>query len=225
MAQLRLDLHVHSRHSPDSSLSIETIVTHLGACGLNGFALTDHNTVVGHAELAAWQSKFPDLVLVPGIEVSTAEGHLLAYGISEVPVLRRPVAETIDWVRKHGGVSVLAHPFRLSHGVGGKVAERASADAIEVVNGHNSPRANRRAERLAARRSLGRTGGSDVHELSDLGRAYTEFAEGSPSVETVLSELRRGATIAGGSALPLAGRMRTELRTVALRLRRGFRPI
>jgi len=225
MGNLRLDLHVHSRHSPDSSLSIETLATNLVAHGLNGFALTDHNTVAGHAELAEWQAKLPDLVLVPGVEISTAEGHLLAYGVSELPPLHQPVADTIAWVRDHGGVSVLAHPFRLSHGVGGSVAESVRVDAIEVVNGHNSPRANRRADRVAVRRGLGRTGGSDVHELSDLGRAYTEFSEGTSRVETILAALRSRGSTAGGTALPLADRIRTEWRTVVLRLRRGFRPI
>jgi len=175
MGGIRLDLHVHSHHSPDSSLTIEAVVTTLAERGLNGFALTDHNTVDGHEELAQWQAKLPALRLVPGVEVSTREGHLLAYGVREVPPLHRPVGETIGWVRDHGGVPVLSHPFRLSHGVGRSVAEHAPVSAIETLNGHNSPRANRKAAAVVVHRRLGATGGSDVHELSDLGRAYTEF--------------------------------------------------
>ena len=225
MGGLRLDLHVHSRHSPDSSLSIETIVATLSVRGLDGFALTDHNTVAGHSELAQWQAKFPALAFVPGIEVSTREGHLLAYGVAEAPPPRRSVAETIDWVRGHGGVSVLAHPFRFSHGVGGTVAGRVTVSAVETVNGHNSPRANRKAAALAAGRGLAGTGGSDVHELSDLGRAYTEFPEGTTGIEAVLAALRDGRTTAAGGTLNFASRAQTEWRTIVLRLRRGLRPI
>jgi len=225
MAPVRLDLHVHSHHSPDSRLTVEAIVTSLASHGLNGFALTDHNSVGGLAELARWQAQRPELVLVPGVEVSTVEGHLLAYGVREVPPVRRPVTETIDWVRDHGGVPVLAHPFRLSHGVGRAVAESAHVPAIETVNGKNSPRANRRAADVAANRKLGATGGSDVHELSDLGRAYTEFPDGTVGADAVLSILRSGSSSAAGRTLSLSGRLRTEWRTVVLRIRRGLRPI
>ena len=225
MGTVRLDLHVHSHHSPDSSLSIEAIVTSLVARGLNGFALTDHNSVAGHAELAEWQAKLPQCLLVPGVEVSTVEGHLLVYGVREAPPPHRPISETFEWALSHGGVPLLSHPFRRSHGVGRAIAERAGVSAIEAVNAHNSPRANRRAADLAARRHIGTTGGSDVHELHDLGRAFTVFAEGTSTIEEVLAALRSGAVKAGGETLPFSGRVRTEWRTVVLRLRRGLRPI
>jgi len=225
MAGPRLDLHVHSHHSPDSTLTIQAIVETLAERGLNGFALTDHNSVSGHAELAEWQAKFPALLLVPGVEVSTREGHLLAYGVAEVPPVGRPVADTIDWVVLHGGVPVLSHPYRLSHGVGRSVVESAPVNTIEVVNGHNSPRTNRRAAAAASRRRLGATGGSDVHELSDLGRAYTVFPDGTSGVDAALAALRDGRTVAGGESLNFGGRARTEWRSIVLRLRRGLRPI
>jgi len=225
MGGIRLDLHVHSHHSPDSSLTVEAIATHLAERGLSGFALTDHNTIAGHAELLEWQSKLPDTVLLPGVEVSTHEGHLLVYGVRELPPIRRPVAETVDWALARGAVPVLAHPFRLSHGVGRVVAESARVTAIETVNGHNSPRANRRATAVARARRLATTGGSDVHELEDLGRAFTEFPEGTRGLADVLAALRNGTTTGGGATLDFAGRVRTEWRTVGLRLRRGLRPL
>jgi len=225
MTGVRLDLHVHSRHSPDSSLTVEEIVFGLRAANLNGFALTDHDTVAGHAELAGWQARFPELVLVPGVEVSTVEGHLLAYGISEAPPAQRSVSATIDWVHDHGGVAVLAHPFRFSHGVGRTVAETARADGIETVNAHNSSRANRKAARVASQRSLPATGASDVHELVDLGRAYTEFALGTRGATAVVQAIREGKATAGGTSLGWARRMRIQWRSATLRARRGFRPI
>ena len=225
MGPVRLDLHVHSRYSPDSTLPVELIASRLAATGLNGFALTDHNSVRGHLELAALRAKFPGLVFVPGVEVSTVEGHLLAYGLTEAPPPQRPLSETIEWVRHRGCVAVLSHPFRLSHGVGRDIAESAPVTAIETVNGHNSPGANRKAAQVAQRRGLGCTGGSDVHELSDLGRAYTEFPDGTTTPEAVLDCLRRGTMVAGGGALSFSGRFRLGWRTTRLRLRRGFRPI
>jgi predicted metal-dependent phosphoesterase TrpH len=225
MVGFRLDLHVHSQHSPDSLLTLETIASRLGSLGLSGFALTDHNTLDGHAELARMSAQFPEFVFVPGVEISTREGHLLVYGVTVTPPAGLAVADTIEWVRDRGGVCVLAHPFRLAHGVGRTVAERVCVTGIETVNGHNSPGANGRAADVAARRHLATTGGSDAHQTTDLGRAYTEFPEGTTGVEGVLNAIRNGTTTAGGRSLTVGGRIGYEWRTAWLRMRRGFRPI
>ncbi|MGA9840465.1 MAG: CehA/McbA family metallohydrolase [Thermoplasmata archaeon] len=221
----RLDLHVHSMRSPDSRLTLDEIAGHLSYTGMRGFALTDHNTVAGHAALAELRSKYPGYLFLPGVEVSTVEGHLLAYGVHDAPPPHRPVLETIEWVRDHGGEPVLSHPFRHSHGVGRRIAESAPVWAIETRNGHNSEIANLRAEELAARRSLGGTGGSDVHAITDLGRAYTEFDEGVESVDDLLENLRRRSTTGDGKSMTVRGRLRLAARTTLLRAGRGFRPI
>jgi predicted metal-dependent phosphoesterase TrpH len=221
----RFDLHVHSRFSPDSRLTLEEIVARLSYAGLKGFALTDHNTVRGHRALAELQSKYPAYLLLPGVEVSTADGHLLAYGVEEAPPAHQPVGETIEWVRAHGGEAVLAHPFRRSHGVGSRLAESVSVGAIETRNGHNSEIANLRAEHVAARRNLGTTGGSDVHALTDLGRAYTAFDASVRSVDDLLEGIRTHTASAEGKSMSFSGRLRLVVRTSLLRAGRGFRPI
>ena len=222
---LHLDLHVHSRYSPDSSLTVREIAHHLVAAGLDGFALTDHNSVRGQVELEQLQHELPDLVLLPGVEVSTREGHLLAYGVREAPPVQQPIGETIEWIVAHGGVGVPAHPFRVGHGIGGRVLRTVQVPAIEVLNGHSSSWANSRARRAAAERRLGGTGGSDVHQLADLGRAYTEFPSGLSHARDLLETLRRGNTVAGGRSLRWGERANLAARTALLRIRRGFRPI
>jgi len=222
---VRLDLHVHSAHSPDSRLSLDRIANQVPYVGLRGFALTDHNSVAGHREIPEVLARHPGLLILPGVEVSALEGHLLAYGVSEVPPVRRPVAETIEWVRRHGGEAALAHPFRISHGVGRAVAESAPRGPIEVCNGHSSAVANAKAELLAARLTRPGTGGSDVHEIADLGRAYTEFSPEVRTVDDLLEALRTGKVEAGGQSLRWRGRLRLTLRTTARRVARGFRPI
>ncbi len=222
---LRLDLHVHSRHSPDCSLPVAAIGQRLGYTGLRGFALTDHNSIAGHAELAELARAYPGYVFLPGVEISTLEGHLLAYGVSELPPAHRPIVESIEWVRAHGGESVIAHPFRLRHGVGRRVAESARADGIETRNGHNSEVSNLKAELLAARRTLAATGGSDVHALADLGRAFTNFPDTSTGVDDLLEALRRRQTLPGGRSLPWRGRFRLGVTNAGKFLARGFRSV
>jgi hypothetical protein len=222
---LRLDLHVHSDRSPDGRTPIDRLVARLAAVHLDGLALTDHNTVAGHAALAELSRGHPELRLIPGVEISTLEGHLLAYGLSAPPPGGRPVAETIAWVTDHGGVPVLAHPFRRVHGVGGVVARASSVPALEVVNGHNGPSANARARDVAAARSLGTTGGSDTHDARELGRAWTRFPEGADSIDDLLEALRHGSTVAEGRWAGPLTRSRIALRSLGLRLRRGLRAI
>jgi len=222
---LKLDLHVHSEHSPDGRSSVDSLVAALPGAGIQGLALTDHNSVAGHRRLRELARERLSLRLLVGVEVSTQEGHLLAYGLEESPPPQRPVAETIDWVEAHGGVPVLAHPFRWSHGVGGHVARTARVPAVESINGHNRPSANTRAAAVAAARALGSTGGSDAHSPREIGRARTCFPEGANTVDELLDALRRGATVAEGEPLGPHERFVLGIRTFVLRLGRGFRPI
>ncbi|HEV8049802.1 MAG TPA: CehA/McbA family metallohydrolase [Thermoplasmata archaeon] len=222
---LRLDLHLHSTYSPDSRLPLPTAVEQLGAQGLHGFALTDHNTVAGHAALQALSERYPQYRFIPGIEVSTKEGHLLALGLAEVPPLHRPVAETVEWVEAHGGVAVPAHPARHAHGIGRRLAERLRVPALETLNGHNSQVANARATLIAAQRSLGETGGSDAHDARGVGRGYTVFPDGVDRVADLLEELRQRRTRAEGVSLRYGEMARLAVRTVAQRAFRGFRSI
>jgi predicted metal-dependent phosphoesterase TrpH len=222
---MRLDLHVHGQWSPDSRLRLEAAVDRLGFAGLSGFALTDHNTLAGHAQLRELAARYPMYRFLPCVEVSTLEGHLLVYGVDELPPLHVSLAETVDWVRARGALSVLAHPFRWAHGAGRTAADTARIDGIEAVNGHNGAVANARAELVAARRAVAATGGSDAHDGAGIGRAFTEFPSDVQSLEEVLKAMRTGRTVAGGRSLAFGERLRLSLRTGALRAARGFRPI
>jgi predicted metal-dependent phosphoesterase TrpH len=221
----RLDLHVHSTYSPDSRLTLDAILGRLSYVGLHGCALTDHNTVDGHPALHRMALEHPEYLFVPGVEVSTAQGHLLAYGVSAVPPPHRPMSETIEWVRAHGGEPVVAHPFRWRHGAGGSVTSSTSIRTLETRNGHNSELANARADLLAAQHGWGATGGSDAHDGKDLGRTYTEWTGPPTSVDDLLEGIRRGRTVADGIAMPFAGRVQIAAGNTLRFVGRGFRSV
>jgi predicted metal-dependent phosphoesterase TrpH len=224
-ANVRLDMHVHSRYSVDSRLSFEQIIERIAYQGLQGFALTDHNTTEGLAELERLRQSYPGYWFVPGVEVSTIEGHLLAYGIRQSPPPNRPLAETLERIAALGGVSVLAHPFRWVHGVGRRIATESRVQGLEGRNGKNSELANTRAELLAAKRSIASTGGSDAHEPMQVGRAFTEFPGEVNSLDDLLEQIRKDEATAAGSSLSFAGRVRSSVRDGLLRAVRGFRPV
>jgi len=86
--------------------------------GLSGIAVTDHNEIRGALEALKFSSS--DFRVIPGVEVSSAAGHILALGVEEVVARGLPADETVDRIHALGGVAVAAHPFdRLRQGVGG----------------------------------------------------------------------------------------------------------
>lgn len=223
--EFRIDLHVHSRYSPDSRADLDAIAAAVADAGLRGFALTDHNTTRGHSALSELRRRYRGYLFVPGVEVSTREGHLLAYGVSEAPPSGLPLEEVVEWMEARGGAVVLPHPFRRTHGVGRGVARSARVSAIEGRNGHNSELANARAELVAAQREIGTTGGSDAHRIGEVGRCHTVFAETVESEEDVIDQIRRGHCHAEGRSLTPLGQLRISVTSGMLRLRRGFKPI
>jgi predicted metal-dependent phosphoesterase TrpH len=80
----RVDLHIHSTAS-DGKLSPEDIVKKAAGLGLKVIALTDHDTVDGIPAALEAVKAFPELKLIPGVEISTdlpeGEAHVLGYFI------------------------------------------------------------------------------------------------------------------------------------------------
>lgn len=204
----RYDLQVHTDASPCSGASPEAVVEAGVAAGLDGIAVTNHDTVAG---VAAAREAAPDrFAVVSGVEVTTTDGHLLALGVEEAPPRADPLAVVED-VRDRGGVAVLAHPFdRLREHYADLEALASAVDAVEVVNSRCLRRAyNDRARAFAGRAGLPVTGGSDAHFPLEVGRAYT-VCDGPP-----LAAIRRGETSAGGRARYVSGHLATKLQQFA----------
>ena len=83
---MKLDLHIHSKYSPDGRMEIEDIIKTAKARGLDGVAVTDHNSVKGGLSALEF-CKGSDFLVIPGIEVSTTKGHVLGLGVA---CLREP---------------------------------------------------------------------------------------------------------------------------------------
>ena len=80
------DLHCHSFFSGDGVSSPEALIAAARKKGLDGFAITDHNTceavdyLVGEGLMRADGQPVDGFLIIPGVEVTTAEGHLLCLG-------------------------------------------------------------------------------------------------------------------------------------------------
>ncbi len=114
---VRIDPHVHSEASYDGREPVELILEHAADIGLDAVVITDHDTTGGSVRAAKLAADY-GLIGIPGVEVSTAHGHLLALGVERMPPRRASYAETIRWIHDHGGIAVVPHPFQRSrHGV------------------------------------------------------------------------------------------------------------
>jgi predicted metal-dependent phosphoesterase TrpH len=196
---MRFDLHIHSNYSSDSSQTVDEILKQSVKKGLDGIAICDHNTVRGslHAIERVMELNLPLLVL-PGMEVSTTDGHLLVLGVREDIPPELPGVETIRIARQKGGVVVAAHPFK----IGGIGCDAVEADAVETFNSRCIFGENARARQMAESLGKPEVGGSDSHVLSTIGNGFTEI-DASFSEDSVLNAIREGKTHSGGNVTPL----------------------
>src|SRR3989442_9563585 len=159
--RVRLDLHNHTRHSPDSRVDPADLVRRGKAIGLDGIAITDHNSMAGLASAMEAATDLHDFLVIPAMEVSTAEGHILAYGVTSPVPRDLPPPETVERIVAQGGIAVAAHPYRFWSGLGERATRSAPFAAYEVHTARTLRIGNARASRLADAARVGRTGGSD----------------------------------------------------------------
>ncbi|ELZ19795.1 PHP domain-containing protein [Haloterrigena salina JCM 13891] len=198
---LRIDPHVHTTASYDGTTTPAELVDAARRAGLDGIAVTDHDTIDGAREVARLASD--DLLVIIGCEVSTADGHLLALGVDAAPEPGRPLPQTARAVREAGGVAIVAHPFQRSRH-GARRAAIENVDGVEVYNAHAVTNVrNRQADQFATRRDYPRFGASDAHRPENVGRAATDVrlpadavpsTADTPPTETVLEAMRAGRT-------------------------------
>lgn len=191
---MRFDLHIHSNHS-DGRNSVEEILLAARRLGLNGVAITDHNTLEGSiAAIKVARSLYPEMVVIRGAEVMTSEGHLLVLGVKELPPLRRSPEETIEAVHDLGGIADLPHPFHpFRHSIG----RVPPVDAVEVYNSKYILGVfNARARWEARKKDLPMVAGSDSHMIETVGLGVTEID--ACTTDDVLEEIRHGRTSISG---------------------------
>ena len=194
---LKMDLHVHTCYSKDGATTLKEVVVYARKRGLDGVAITDHDSIKGALELA----KKRDFLVIPGIEVSTKFGHVLALNvIAPIPPKLSPF-ETIETIHDLGGIAVAAHPTTMYKG-GIRRQITSNFDAIEVINSSTFPffLSTHLARRLAVHLNLPQTGGSDSHCPSNIGTAYT-LIDANSEVDEVIHAIKKGETIPFGKPI------------------------
>ena len=207
---LKIDFHVHTCYSRDSSITLKEVVSFAKKRGLDGVAITDHNTVKGALRL-----KTRDILVVPGIEVSTLEGHLLGINVTVPIAAKMGIEETIRRIHEAGGIAVAPHPTAFYKSPPSRRV--TSYDAVEVMNASSIPFLvlTYFSKRFADGLGLPQTGGSDSHYAPEIGAAYT-LVEADSDVDEIASAIKKGAVVPRGSGVP----WKTRLERTALSMKR-----
>jgi predicted metal-dependent phosphoesterase TrpH len=221
----KADLHIHTNEG-DGLDSIEAILDHVEAkTDLDVIAITEHDDLaVALRARELWARRGYRFDFVPGVEVTTLEGHLIALYVEAEPASFRRVEETVESVHRQGGLCLIPHPMSwLTRSLGPGSIERVLAgkedglwfDGIELANCSPTTRPFLGKARRLNRERYGITavGSSDAHFTAAIGSAYTAF------VGETARELRQaivdGAVAGRETAFPSL-RAAGLLRTLAL---------
>ncbi len=222
---LAVELHTHSALSYDGRDSVELLLEQAQAVGLDAIAVTDHDEISASLEAVELAPEY-DLVGIPGMEVSTADGHVLSLGLDELVPAGMAFEETVSHIRERGGLAVVPHPYQESRsGVLANITseELLIADAIEVYNSRLlTGYSNRQARRFARNNGMPMTAGSDAHICEMVGQAVTWVDTEEPTVSGVLDAIRDGRTDIEGKRTPWRISFRQAAGGVRRRLRHRF---
>lgn len=194
----RFDLHTHTFFSKDACNSPEEMIEAARSRGLSGIAITDHDTCEAH-EYMRGRSLPEGFLLIPGVEVSTAEGHLLCIGATLPRLKGKPAKEVLEKIKNAGGIGIPAHPFdKWRAGIRAETLDSLEIEVLEVFNAAVTAKGyNEKAFEYAKSRRLAMTAASDAHHDSATGVSWTEFDLPEVTIPAVLEALRKGGKPVG----------------------------
>lgn len=188
---IRADLHLHTTYSADAAISPKTIVNQLHRHPfIKAVAITDHNTIDGYKKVKQLASIYPDVLIIPGVEIRAVGGDLVVLGVEELPSEPWTVENIINFAHEEGGVVITAHPYR-AYGLGDS-AKKYKIDAVEVLNGISPKYINRMAETLAKEMNVSGVAGSDAHYTNEMWSVFTEI-KAPLDIDEILRAIKKGA--------------------------------
>lgn len=187
------DLHVHTIYSYDGTASVPAVLERARQIGLDVIAITDHDETRGALKALELAPNY-DLEVIPGIEVTTADGDLLALNVTQKIPRGLSLIDTLREVRALGGYCIVPHPMALGvgmksltwHSISNAIQKRGLHEVLIGIETYNATtldkEGNHYADVLANRYKIGKIGSSDAHILDAIGLGMTEFP-GSSSAD------------------------------------------
>jgi len=168
---MKYDLHIHSKYSSDGILDVREIVKIAIKRGLDGIAVTDHNTIKGGIEAKKYEND--SLKVIIGPEIMTEKGEVIGLFLSE-EIKSAIFQDVINDIRDQNGIIIIPHPFdEMRH----SSFQPADEDIkfIDCIEGFNSrcllKKYNKNAKDFAKRHNMVITAGSDAHFSNEIANA------------------------------------------------------
>ena len=196
---VRIDLHVHTRHSHDSAAPVSSVLQRCRDRGLGMVAVTDHNSIRGGLEARERADGFQVIV---GEEIKSSQGDIIGLFLEQPVPPRLWPSETVKRVKAQGGLVGVPHPFdRIRPTAMGRRALLEILPWVDFLEGYNAHTMlsvdNRRGVDFAEEHSLPVVACSDSHSALELGRTYTEVPgeelDGTP--EGLMRGIRAGMCV------------------------------
>jgi len=177
---MKIDFHCHSYHSKDGISSPEKLIKNALKRGLDGLALTDHDTAGGWKKAKETAEKLK-AILVLGQEIKIKKGkktvgEILGYFLKEeIRPKGKTIEEIIREIKKQGGIAIIAHPYHWRKPFKELEKYKNLVDGVEVYNSRSqSKKGNRKTLDFAQKNNLSMVAGSDAHSCFEVGNAYLE---------------------------------------------------
>lgn len=216
---MKADLHIHTTFSSDASIDPYEAVEVAVERGLRCIAIADHNSFEAY-DLIKDDGR---VIVVPAVEVSSSEGHILAYGINREIQPRLSARETIDDIHDAGGYAFAAHPYRWWSGLGEEATLSNPFDGIEAGNARSYRRDNRSALALSKRMDCPVSAGSDAHTIDQLGKGYLVLPDGLKTWQDVIETMMTSPQEVVTANRSVSSTIRYGVRAIGLWISRGFR--
>lgn len=176
----------------DAVQTVEQIIEQCLIKNIGVLSITEHDSLNGYwlAKKIIEDRQLP-IVLIPGSEISTKDGHILAYGILKEIPSGLSAKETVDKIHKQGGLAVAAHPFIPFFSIKDKIFD-LPLDGVEGECAAASVKANVKAIAAAKKMKLPATSSSDAHSIYGMGKGRTIFNKKIKNWKEALTALKNG---------------------------------
>lgn len=189
---MKIDMHVHtSKYSSCAHMTPKEMATAALANGLDGVAITEHDYLWSVDEIFELQKCFSKLKIFRGAEISTAQGHVLVYGISSIKELYTGISlgELVKYVHQHNGFAVIAHPCRYSDIIPEEIFT-TGIDGLEVRSNNVLVYMKDAIQLIQSRLNIPGIAGSDAHRAEDFGMFATDFYDYLETEQEIISAIK-----------------------------------